>query len=141
MCLKGSSIRYTSKQNHTDLLVSFLKYRREQRSVWLYIFFPSSIKRVYWQTYCSKIRHKDHWHDEKGDKYEKVLLQHHTSKHQYYAQWYFESGSIITIYIYRYDKLYHISLKWNNTILCILAWSINKIGLFELHCVLASLKL
>ena len=29
------------------------------------------------------------------ENYEKVFLPHHTSKHQYYAQWYFERGSIV----------------------------------------------
>ena len=39
----------------------------------------------------------------------KLFLPHHASKHQYYAQWCFERGSIIMKKI-RYENLYHIIL-------------------------------
>ena len=43
------------------------------------------------------------------DNNNKLFLPHHTSKHQYYAQWFFERVSIIVKKI-RCDNLYHIIL-------------------------------
>ena len=73
------------------------------------------------------------------DDEEKVFFPHRNSDNQYYAQWCFQRGYVVSK-TFRYDKLYHICWIWNKTIWCSLAWRINKIGLFELHWFLALLR-
>ena len=140
MYLKNLSSRYTNQQNHTDLLVSFLAYRRETNKPMIILM----VLFIYWKSILANLLKQDTseislaWqkYTTKTVSFSSHITPQITSN--------IHSGNLsvdpLSLKKSRYEKLYYIIWMWTKTILYSLFWRINNIGLFELHCILTVLE-